>query len=255
MRPPLAFLLALLAVPAAAQGTYTGALHASDETLTSGEFVDRYTVTLRRGQWVEVVMRSSDFDPYLILKPPSCERGGACEGQLDDDDFLPGGSAFLWVAVDEAGTWEVLATSHAPGSKGAYSLDVTVHDEGGVPQTPGVLLNVLRTERGALEAGDGTLRSGEYVDRYGFVGRAGARVAVDLRSSAFDPYVILQYPDGEQLDNDDWEGARDHARIEAVLPVDGMYRVLVTSYAVGETGAYTLTLAPGGAAPGDPFTK
>ncbi|MDX1419768.1 MAG: hypothetical protein R3181_07355, partial [Rubricoccaceae bacterium] len=82
-------------------------------------------------------------------------------------------------------------------------------------------------------------------------------VSVDLRSSAFDPYLILQMPGEDQLDNDDWEGARDRARIEHTLTADGMYRVLVTSYAVDETGPYELRLVPAGSgeASPDPFTK
>ena len=253
----LAFALLLLAaLPAAAQGRYSGALESGDDTLTSGEFSDSYPVSLRRGQWVEVVMRSGDFDPYLILRPPTCAgKGGACDGQFDNDDFFPDGASFLWVEADEAGTWEVLATSYAPGDKGAYTLDVIVHPDGSGPQTPGTMLDAPRTERGALAAGDGTLNSGEYVDRYAFVGRAGDRVTVDLTSTAFDPYLILQMPGDDQLDNDDWEGATDHSRIEHTLPADGTYHVLVTSYAAGETGAYTLTMQRGGGASGDPFTK
>src|SRR5690606_35025368 len=101
-------------------------------------------------------------------------------------------------------------------------------------------------ERGTLEEGHATLNSGEYVHRYVFAARAGERVVVDLLSSAFDPYVILDMPNGQQLDNDDWQGAQDRARIEATLPVSGVYAALVTTYAVGEKGAYTLTLEPRG---------
>ncbi|HLT45704.1 MAG TPA: hypothetical protein VK002_00620 [Rubricoccaceae bacterium] len=260
MRCLLAFVLATLSsYPAAGQGSYEGELESRDETLTSGEFSDAYTVALRQGQWVEVVMRSGDFNPYLILRPPSCSgKGGACEGQTDDDDFFPDGTAFIWVEADQGGTWEVLATSFAPGDKGNYTLDIIVHPDGGGPRTPGAALDAPRTERGTLAAGDGTLRSGEYTDRYGFVGRAGERVVVDLRSTAFDPYLILQMPGGtQQLDNDDWEGSTAHARIEHTLPADGVYRVLVTSYAVGETGAYELQITSAGTAPpsDDPFTK
>jgi hypothetical protein len=262
MLRPLVFALALAAAlpaaafPALAQGRYEGALESGDETLTSGEFSDTYAVVLREGQWVEVVMRSEDFDPYLILRPPRCIRsGGACDGQTDNDDFFADGSSFLWVEATEGGTWDVLATSYAPGDKGAYTLDVIVHPDGRGPQTAGVALDALRTEHGALAEGDATLRSGEFMDRYAFVGRAGDRVAVDLRSDAFDPYLILQLPDDTQEDNDDWKGSTSHSHVELTLPVSGTYAVLVTSYAVGETGRYVLTMQPGVEASGDPFSK
>jgi hypothetical protein len=263
MLRPIAFALALLAAlptaaafPAAAQGRYEGELAYGDDTLTSGEFSDTYPVALRAGQWVEVVMRSGDFDPYLILRPPSCtSAGGACDGQTDNDDFFSDGSSFLWVEATEGGTWDVLATSYAPGDKGAYTLDVIVHDDDAGPQTEGVMLGAARSVRGALAEGDATLRSGEFLDRYAFVGRAGEHVAVDLRSDDFDPYLIFQRPDGTQEDNDDWQGALTHARIEQTLPVSGTYVVLVTSYAVGETGSYILDIQPGAEPSGDPFTK
>ncbi|HLT45705.1 MAG TPA: hypothetical protein VK002_00625 [Rubricoccaceae bacterium] len=225
----------------------TGSLGSGDESLTSGEYTDSYTFDAQAGQWIEVAMTSAEFDPYIILRPPSCANAsGACQQQVDNDDFGQGTDAFVWHRADEAGRWTVLATSSTPGENGAYELAYRAVAAGEQPATPGVALGSGRTERGRLESGDGTLNSGEFVDRYGFVARAGEALTVDLRSTAFDPYVILQMPDEQQLDNDDWEGASDHARIEHTLPADGMYTVLVTSYAVGETGDYELQITPGG---------
>ena len=192
-------------------------------------------------------MTSDAFDPYVILRPPSCaDAAGACDGQSDNDDFLAGGGAYVWRRADEGGRWSVLATSSAPGETGDYEVRYRVAGEGARPATAGVTLDAARTERGALGPGDETLESGEYADSFSFVGRAGDRLTADLRSTAFDPYLILQMPNDEQLDNDDWEGSQEHARLEAELPVDGAYRLLVTTYSVGEAGSYTLELTPGG---------
>ncbi|MDX1420741.1 MAG: hypothetical protein R3181_12295, partial [Rubricoccaceae bacterium] len=192
----------------------SGTLSGSDEELVSGEFADDYTVSAQPGEWIEVAMTSSELDPYVILRPPSCPEGGTCETQVDNDDFVGGNGAFVWHEADEAGRWTVIATSAEPGEEGAYEVAYRVAPAGGAPATPGVALGSGRTERGELADGDATLGSQEYVDTYGFVGRAGEGVSVDLRSSAFDPYLILQMPGEDQLDNDDWEGARDRARIE-----------------------------------------
>ena len=100
----------------------------------------------------------------------------------------------------------------------------------------------VRNEQGRLEPGDDTLRSGEYTDTYTVEGRQGQTLVVELRSTAFDPYLIVRLPDGQQLDNDDDEGDRTRSRVEAVLPASGTTQVVVTSYAVGETGAYDLTI-------------
>ena len=104
----------------------------------------------------------------------------------------------------------------------------------------------VRNERGALGAGDDTLATGELYDTYEVEGRGGDRLVVDLRSTAFDPYLILALPDGEQLENDDFGGDQAHSQIETTLPTTGLYRVLVTSYTAGEHGAYDLTIRVGG---------
>lgn len=236
----------------------TGALNTGDETLTSGEFADSHSIEVEAGQWVEVAMTSTEFDPYVILRPPSCTAAGTCEQQVDNDDFGSDGSAFVWHRADEAGRWTVLATSAAVGESGAYEVAYRAVAAGELPATPGTALGSGRTERGRLETGDQTLGSGEFVDYYGFVGRTGDRVTVDLRSSEIDPYLLLQMPgDQPQAENDDWEGATDHARLEQTLPADGMYQVLVTTYRPGESGSYELQVMPGGAgtapsAPGTP---
>ncbi|MEQ1688076.1 MAG: caspase family protein, partial [Sphingopyxis sp.] len=56
-------------------------------------------------------------------------------------------------------------------------------------------------------------------------------------------YIIIHPPEGEQIDNDDGPNGTN-ARIDQVLPADGEYRVLVTSFRPGETGDYQLSIAP-----------
>ncbi len=106
-----------------------------------------------------------------------------------------------------------------------------------------------RVHRGRLEKGDDTLSSGEFVDSYEFEGSRGQHVAIDVRSSAFDTYLILKDPAGEQTENDDAQDGAGvgHSTIEMDLTEAGMYRVLVTSYEPGESGAYSLTINPSAA--------
>jgi hypothetical protein len=116
-----------------------------------------------------------------------------------------------------------------------------------------------RMERdGRLERGDTTLTGGEFYDTYEFQGAPGQHVTIDLRSSAFDTYLILQDPAGEQTENDDAEdgGGVGHSSLEADLTQAGKYRVLVTSYESGESGPYVLTIDPSAAPPpGSPTTR
>jgi hypothetical protein len=108
-----------------------------------------------------------------------------------------------------------------------------------------------RSERGRLEAGDRTLPDGEYYDVYTVQGQAGRRLVIEVRSTEFDTYLFVRGPGGFSEDNDDFEGSTQRSRLEVTLPSNGEYLVTVTSYAAGETGAYTLTINAGvGAAPG-----
>ncbi len=98
-----------------------------------------------------------------------------------------------------------------------------------------------RIEQNSLAAPDDTLRSGEFADSYEFDGRPGQRVAIDLTSDAFDTYLILQDPNGEQIENDDADRP-GHSVIEMDVTESGTYTVLVTSFEPGETGAYQLSI-------------
>ena len=103
--------------------TEAGDLASGDRTLVSGEFLDSFPVRLAEGQWLRVDLRSSAFDPYLILKPPT---GSASE----NDDAVPGDREHAQVIfrATEAGQVEIIATSYEPGESGAYTLVYEVTD-------------------------------------------------------------------------------------------------------------------------------
>jgi hypothetical protein len=72
-------------------------------------------------------------------------------------------------------------------------------------------------------------------------------VSIDLRSSAFDPYVSLMNTEGELASNDDFNGGLN-AHIGNFSLEPGTYSILVTSSNNTQTGAYRLALI-GGSAP------
>lgn len=96
------------------------------------------------------------------------------------------------------------------------------------------------TEAGDLASGDLTLTGGEFQDGYTVRATAGQWIKVDLRSTAFDPYLILRTPSDQQSENDDIGGDRNHSGIVYQATEDGQFQIVATSYAAGETGAYTL---------------
>lgn len=236
-----------------------GALGQGDRQLTSGEYVNTYTLRGRRGQQLDLRLSSSAFDPYLMIQGP-----GLAEANDDDPDGDGSRDSRLLVTLPQDGDYQVSATSYEPGEQGAYRLSANASD-GRAPQgrprqdsyvenrgqrqdVRGGSIQIGATVGGALQAGDEQLDSGEYVDTFTFTGRRGERIAAELTSSAFDAYLILTTPSGEQIDNDDGEDGTN-SRLDTVLQEDGEYSVGVTSFAAGETGSYRFSVTPSQGSP------
>jgi hypothetical protein len=226
----------------AAQGgtpvVYRGTLGSGDTQLQTGEYYDTYQFQGQAGQRAVFDLTSSAFDPYLMVVAPSGDK-------KENDDFNGSNSrSRLDLALEETGTYRVIVTSYQKGEAGAYELRIDAAGSGGgvAAAEPGV-----RVESERLAAGDDTLRSGEYRDSYTFQGRPGQLATVDLRSAAFDPYLIVIDPTGKQHENDDHEGDGHRSLVSYELPEDGTYRVWATSYKKGETGAYDLRIQVGSA--------
>lgn len=100
--------------------------------------------------------------------------------------------------------------------------------------------------QGRLDDTSGVLPAdNSYFNAYTFEGRAGQQVVIEMSSTEFDAYLILLAPDGRDLAQDDDSGGGSNARLQASLPVDGIYTVLANTYQSGETGNYNLRLATG----------
>jgi hypothetical protein len=219
----------------------SGDLRRGDRVLSSGEFADVYTFQGARGQTVEVTLSSGEFDPYVIIAGP----GGF---QQDNDDDVANGTtnSRMVLTLPEDGQYRVQATSYAANETGRYRLRVGQTTSASVQNTAslgggqGAPLRPGQSASGDLAQGDGTLQSGEFVDNYRFLGQRGERIAIDLRSSAFDTYLIVVSPSGEQQDNDDGGNDGTNSRMELVLSEEGEYSVHATSYQPGERGAYQL---------------
>ena len=212
--------------------SYSGRLEKGDEQLSSNEYFDMYTFQASAGEEVAVDLRSNDFDPFLILMSPTDK-----DTQNDDYDGSSSHSRVEKV-LDESGEWRVVVTSYSPGDMGAYDLTIATSSDGsGSGSSSGA-----QFESGQLAGGDYQLTSGEYYDSYTVSGAAGDQIVLDLRSSEFDPYIMLITPSEEQFDNDDHEGDASRSMIAMSLPENGQYDVIVTTYKPGESGAYDLRI-------------
>lgn len=107
-------------------------------------------------------------------------------------------------------------------------------------------IEVGHTVRGELTASAPTLDDGSHYAIWTFVGRAGERVRVTLRSEDFDAYLAVgRLKDGAcvaDCETDDDSGGGTDARLSYTLPGDGTFSIRVNTLREGETGAYTLSL-------------
>lgn len=237
-----------------------GSLATGDATLPSHEFADYYAFAAPVGRFT-IAMQSTRVDSFLVVTTPSGER-------LQNDDSGGSRNASLDLDVTAAGEYRIAATSYRVGESGTYELRVTAATAApsapvatappapSAPSAPSApppsgARAGLRTEHGALASGDSQLRSGEFFDEYDYNFPAGTPVHLEAVSSAFDTYLILRSPDGQQQDNDDQEPGVLNAALDFVAQ-DGQYRVLVTSYAPGMSGSYDLVV--NGNATGAPST-
>ncbi len=236
------------AVAGAPERTIEGTLAEGDRTISSGEFIDTHTMSFAVGQNVRLDARSTAFDTYLIVHPPTGD-------QLDNDDAAQGNTDAGLSFVAQAGEYRVQVTSYQPGETGDYRLVVGGGSAAGnttptgpspTPSGNGQQVAVAGdSTNGNLAEGDRTIQSGEFADYYSRTFTAGQSVQVRLSSTAFDPYLLVRAPSGQQYDNDDLNNTTRNAGIDIPSTEAGEHSIIVTSYEAGETGAYQLSFGAG----------
>ena len=218
-------------------GPIPGSLAAGDDTLDTGEYMDMHSFEATAGQTVTVDLRSTAFDTFLAVSSP------AGESFHNDDHEGSKDLSRVEMTVEQSGTYTVAVTSYSPGESGAYTLDVQFGGGGGGGgDTPAPTEEGVNRFSGSLAPGDTTIASGEYVDGNSFEWSAGEYVVVDLRSTAFDPWLEIHSPGGESWVNDDHEGDSTRSQIAIELTESGTYTVNVTTYKPGEGGAYDVAI-------------
>jgi hypothetical protein len=202
-----------------------------------------YVFTGKKGQSVAIGMKASTFDSFLILR-----RQGEDHDLASDDDSGGGRDALLRFVLPADGTYEIRANAVATDGRGVYSLSFAeradVAEDAGLPDA--IPLKMGQTLTGTL-----TDKSPLHEDRtpyqsYRFRGEKGQRVQVDMKSKAFDAYLVVRRA-GSNIDvvqNDDSGGGSD-ARIVYTLPATGDYEIRANSVSSEARGAFTVSLSPG----------
>jgi len=109
---------------------------------------------------------------------------------------------------------------------------------------PGTVGQILKgqTVSGQLSLSDARLSDNSVYQAWTYVGQKGERIQIDVMSSAFDAYAILQDAAGVKLAADDDNGGGTNARVVFTLPAAGAYRIIANTYRQGSYGQYTLTV-------------
>ena len=215
--------------------TLSGALSTADCRLPDGEYVDFYRTRFSTQQAEEITLTSTTFDTFLYLVGPGDQVLAA------DDNGMPGGTNASLRVYAPAGDYLVVASSANPGATGAYQLSsraITARtgcvDQGWI--VPGVSLT------GSLATGDCTAGDGSRYDLYPVVLRAGQRLTVTMRSTAFDSYLLLLSSDGRLVASNDDGAGGDDSLITYTAPAGGVYLIIANSFSASGAGTYTLTV-------------
>jgi hypothetical protein len=204
--------------------SYPGELGPGDAKL--GRYFDTYTLELNSGERIVATLTAPEFDAYLFLESPDGT-------EMENDDYDEESDALIDAIIDVSGTWKIKVSSYEEGEQGRYLLTVVRES-----------LQELDSHDGVLEDGDPVSVKGEHYDSYSVYLERNQRVVISMRSGQFDPFLVLNPPQGRRVVNDDYHSEVE-SRLDYIAPVEGRYELFATSYAGDELGAYSLRVLLG----------
>jgi hypothetical protein len=206
--------------------------------------LDTWDVNVSEKTDLSFELRSSSFDPYLVVQNPDGSTTG-------DDDSGGGFDAEVVIPDAQEGLYRVFVTSYGGSETGDYRLGVSrerAKVERGDLASEQVLAEL--PIKGELPAGGNITGVLTQDDMFRGVISHKWTVAltepqardVILESSAFDAYLIVRTPGGVIPDDDGHSGTDSQVSLPA--GVYGDFQIVVTSYSGEETGQYTLSVIP-----------
>lgn len=172
-----------------------------------------YTYKMSPGVLYTIDLKSDDFDPFMRLESP-----GGDILKVDDDGGGDLNSRITYVPT-EAGEYRIFATSLGGG--GNFTLSVQASKS-----------KLALSETKELKEASASHR---------FKAAAGKRYVIDLTSKAFDAFLRLNSPGGNEVATDDDGGDGLNSRITFEAAENGAYEIVVTSFDGDGRGEYQLT--------------
>jgi len=228
-------------------GEVAGTLTRRDQRLNDNSVYQAWSFYGTAGQNVQIDVLSRDFDAFAILQGPAGNEIAR------DDDSGEGTDARVQVFLPTSGTYRVLANAFRPGQTGRYVLRLSSLGQAAVAAPvvssiggtgAGTIGQVLRGQvvQGRLTTSDSRLQDNTFFQAWTYYGQAGEMITVDVVSSQFDAYAVIQDMNGTALARDDDSGGNLNARITFTLPYTGAFRLIANTLRQGATGAYTLSV-------------
>jgi len=221
----------------------TSSLSSRDPRLQDGSVYQAWRFNAVAGTMVQIDVISGDFDAYAMLEDPSGNRIAR------DDDSGEGTNARIVAALPVTGSYRIIANTYRQNQFGRYTVRLTSTGMASGGAAPGGTLagtvgQILRgqTVTGQLSLSDARLSDNSVYQAWTYLGSAGERIQVDVMSSNFDAYLIIQDGTGNRLAADDDSGGGTNARITFTLPYTGAYRIIANTYRQGSYGSYTLAV-------------
>ncbi len=213
--------------------TVTGDISRDDCLFDGWARADSFALVVDRETPVEILLKSPDFEPFLILRN---DRGmDVATGY----DMSQSGRASIQTSL-APGTYALLVVGFGSPAEGSYSLTSSEVDCG--DPTPIVLETPIM---GTLQTGDCLRAGGAYQDVYELALANDSTVQIDVKSGAFDAFVVLKDASGSVVEHNDDGGSSVDARIVRTLTA-GTYEIVASAFAAGMTGAYEVIVsAPG----------
>ena len=229
---------------------------------TAGRNAQYYKFSLEEDAEVTIELKADADEPVLHLREGESKTGTEIDSH---EGFQDEGYKRAEIVKDlEAGkTYTIEARTYSAGYEGPFTLTVSVTGGTGGPAPIGDcgIADIATDGSGATgtwgadcESG---VREGRYARYYQFTLSESADVAVVLESDDAETVLYLREgagaTSGGHIGFNEGEPEHDYRRASIEETLDaGTYTVEATTYAVGETGSFTLTVSGAGETNGAP---
>lgn len=196
----------------------------------------------------------------FVVDDENVDAGSIATGWALGITTTGGGTTWIHVTPPTSGTGPATISYTVDPNTGANSRTGTITVGGQVHtviQAGGtdlcaqsIPISVGQTLNGTLTASDCLVLGSYYTDNYSFNGTAGQQIVISMNSASLDSYLVLRYPNGTILTEDNDGGGGSNARIPPTLgtytlPTTGPYIIEASTAPAFQTGTYSVTLSGG----------